>query len=124
MIAGKLSGPAAAPRSPRRGAARRPALMAATRHVFLAQNDARRGVLRCPRQIDGVGRAAKPCERYHAEKPSVNSLAASGGRYRAVAIASPHARPASSMSASEWASETKAASNCEGARKTPRASMA
>src|SRR5439155_21060756 len=38
-------------------------------------------------------------------------------------IVSRHARAAVSRSCSEWASETKAASNCEGARKTPRSSM-
>ena len=78
------------------------------------------------------------CEPYHALYAAVNLFgcfpAPNGARAnpprtcdagdQAAASASAAARPASAMSASVCASETKAASNWEGARNTPRSSIA
>src|SRR6185436_395499 len=64
-----------------------------------------------------LGSAREP---YHLPAASVND----NSRYVRLASASAAARPALSRSASECASDTKAASNCEGARYTPRSSIA
>src|SRR4029434_6662747 len=66
---------------------------------------------------------SRPCEPYHARKQRSIEIWRSRA-YRARAKALPAMAEASSRSARACASETKAASNCEAARKTPPSSMA
>src|SRR5213593_3749038 len=67
------------------------------------------------------GGLSDACEAYH---PPHTGSTFSRVQRGSDARASAAARAASSTSASVWASETNAASNCEGARKTPRSHIA